>query len=126
MRGLDRLHGRGHILLLLPRLELPGNFWNVDKAYHFATYAWLGGLAVLSLRGKKKGLLAAAGMVVLGALLEWGQSFVPGRDASLGDATANALGVLLGVWCAAWLRKHAVGVRGESFPPDPLKGSSVR
>ena len=37
-------------------------------------------------------------MIPLGGLVEWGQSFVPGRTASMGDAVANALGVFLGIW----------------------------
>jgi len=85
---------------LLPRLELPGAMWNADKLYHGAAYAWLGGLAVLAVPGRTAGRLAALSMIVLGALLEWGQSFVPGRTASLGDAAANAVGVLLGLWLA--------------------------
>jgi VanZ family protein len=35
----------------------------------------------------------------LGALLEWGQSLVPGRDMSWVDGAANALGVLVGAVC---------------------------
>ena len=107
---------------LLPRLELPGAMWNADKLYHGAAYAWLGGLAVLAVPGRTAGRLAALSMIVLGALLEWGQSFVPGRTASLGDAAANAVGVLLGLWLATRWKGGKTPRRGESFPPDPLNG----
>lgn len=90
---------------LLPDLELPGDFVNVDKLYRGATYAWLGGLAVLSFAGKTAGRVAAGSMIALGGLLEVGQSFVPGRTASLGDATANAIGVIAGVALAEGFRK---------------------
>lgn len=97
---------------LLPRLELPGAAWNADKLYHCAAYAWLGGLAVLAVPGRRRGRLAALAMILLGALLEWGQSFVPGRMASLGDAAANTVGVLLGMWLATrW------GERKQGMPP---------
>lgn len=93
---------------LMPDLKLPGAAWNSDKFCHFATYAWLGGLALVAVPGRRAGRLAAVAMIVLGAALEWGQSFVPPRTASVGDALANAAGVLLGVWLVErWLRDLA-------------------
>jgi VanZ family protein len=87
-------------LSLLPGIELPVTFWNADKFYHFLAYGWLGALPPLAFAGRERGRAAAYAMVILGALLEWGQSFVPGRAASAGDAVANALGVFLGIWLA--------------------------
>jgi len=106
---------------LLPGLQLPGAFWNVDKLYHCAAYAWLGGLAVLTMPGRGSGRIAAASMIVLGGLLEWGQSFVPGRTASFGDAAANAAGVVLGLWLAGLLGKKGMppAAGGEHPPRTP-------
>jgi VanZ family protein len=68
----------------------------VDKITHFLGYAGLAILALLSFQRLIPRLLALIGAVGLGALLEWGQSFVPGRDMSLLDGVANSLGVLAG------------------------------
>ena len=72
------------------------SFWNVDKIGHFLAYAGLAVLICLNFDGTKARLGALVGAVALGALLEWAQSYVPGRDMSLLDETANALGVLTG------------------------------
>ena len=85
---------------LLPHLELPVDFWNADKLYHMFTYAWLGALPLFAFMGRGHARLAALSMIVLGILLEWGQASVPGRSASLGDATANTIGVFMGLWLA--------------------------
>lgn len=72
------------------------SFWNLDKVGHFLAYAGLAALISLSFEGTKARLGALMGAVALGALLEWGQSHVPGRDMSLLDGMANALGVMTG------------------------------
>ncbi len=72
------------------------SLWNLDKIGHFFAYAGLAVLICLNFEGKKAVLGALFSAVALGALLEWGQSYVPGRDMSLVDGTANALGVLAG------------------------------
>jgi VanZ family protein len=87
-------------LSLLPGIELPVTFWNADKVYHFLAYGWLGALPLWAFARRDLGRAMAYAMVGLGSLLEWGQSFVPGRTASIGDAVANALGVFLGIWLA--------------------------
>ncbi|WP_300160213.1 VanZ family protein [Solidesulfovibrio sp.] len=97
---------------LTPRLELPVDFWNADKLYHTLTYAWLGGLPLWAFATGGRARAAAYCMIPLGGLLEWGQSFVPGRTASMGDAVANALGVFLGIWIAEHLMARCRGCRG--------------
>lgn len=97
---------------LLPRLELPLNFWNADKLYHAATYAWLGGLPLWAFARGERARGAAYAMILLGCLLEWGQAYVPGRSASLGDAVANALGVFCGIWLSEALLCRVRGCRG--------------
>ncbi|MDQ2082031.1 VanZ family protein [Xanthobacteraceae bacterium Astr-EGSB] len=43
-----------------------------------------------------RGFLAACGLVLIAAVLEIGQLWVPGRDATLSDFLASAAGALLG------------------------------
>jgi VanZ family protein len=83
---------------LVPRITLPVDFWNADKVYHALVYAWLGGLPFFAFAARHRAQAAAYCMIPLGGLLEWGQSFVPGRFASMGDAVANAVGVFVGIW----------------------------
>lgn len=82
---------------LLPRIELPVNFWNADKFYHLVTYAWLGALPLFVFVSRKRAQAAAYAMIGLGVLLEWAQASIPGRSASFLDALANAVGVFCGV-----------------------------
>lgn len=82
---------------LIPHLELPVDFWNADKLYHFAAYAWLATLPMVGLRTRKVAVATALSMLILGMLLEAGQSYFPGRIASFIDALANSLGVLVGL-----------------------------
>lgn len=91
-------------LSLLPGVELPVSFWNADKVYHCLAYAWLGALPLWAFARSDRGRAVAYAMVVFGGLIEWGQSFVPGRTASVGDAVANAVGVFLGIWLAEGLK----------------------
>jgi VanZ family protein len=94
------------VLSLKAGVELPVQFWNADKVYHLLAYAWLGGLPLIAFARWDRARIAAYCMIPMGGLLEWGQSFVPGRAASMGDAVANALGVFIGIWLVEtlWLR----------------------
>jgi VanZ family protein len=84
------------VMSLRPEPEMPMPFDEADKVYHFAGYAVLAFLPFLAFRGWAA-LCAASSMIVLGAALELGQSFVPGRSASLADIAANTAGVLMGI-----------------------------
>ena len=93
-----------------PPLEL----W--DKLLHFIAYFGLSGMAFVALGGRRRALWAAAGLIVLGGVLEIVQGMI-GRDMSLYDEFANTLGVAAGVvvgW--AWLglvgRRRLVGAPG--------------
>lgn len=87
-----------------------------DKVAHFSEYAGLGFLLARALSGTvHRGwpwyafvLLAAALGAFYGLTDELHQRFTPGRDPSLWDATADALGALTGagVW-SMWLRRLA-------------------
>jgi len=90
---------------------------NLDKLGHFLAYAGLAVLISLNFEGTKARVGALIGAVALGALLEWGQSHVPGRDMSFLDETANALGVLTGAvvfrFRQADLRRWAMALAGQ-------------
>jgi VanZ family protein len=109
---------------LRPEPEMPMPFDEADKLYHFAGYAVLAFLPFLAFRGWAA-LCAASSMIVLGAALELGQSFVPGRSASLADIAANTAGVLLGiVWPRYWPRRFAsrepAGTGRDDYPDFAL------
>jgi len=109
-----------YVLLVILVSLLPNggvSVGNSDKFGHFFAYGGMSVLALLSFDSKPARLVALLGAVGLGALLEWGQSFVPGRDMSLADGIANALGVLVGALSFRffgyillnWIRPHRSG-----------------
>ncbi len=73
-----------------------------DKALHLGAFAVLGALATIGarrafgLRAPVAATIAICASVLFGGLDEWHQSFVPGRDVSLGDLAADAAGAVLG------------------------------
>lgn len=84
-----------------------------DKLAHVGVYAVLG--ATLAHGRRQSGPGAPHWLlIVLGALYgasdEWHQSFVPGRDVSLGDWVSDVVGVVLGYGfaLALWNRGDAV------------------
>lgn len=69
-------------------------FEHADKLRHavaFAAYWCLGALA-----GVKPRWALAAGLLAFGIAVEWGQSYTPDREPSVGDVVADAAGLLLG------------------------------
>ena len=83
------------ILSLLPGSG--GSLWHLDKVGHFLAYGIMALLALIAFRAGYPRALAFLFAVALGAILEWGQSFVPGREMSLLDEIANTLGVISGI-----------------------------
>lgn len=71
-----------------------------DKLLHLVTYAVFAALGAIITLKPRPFLILCLLIVVYSGLMEWGQSFVPGRVMSWGDMIANALGILLGAWCA--------------------------
>lgn len=68
-----------------------------DKVGHFIAYgALMFNLGLLTFDHSRKFLLAILLALGYGALMEWGQSFVPGRTVSVYDMIANAGGVGIG------------------------------
>lgn len=88
------------------RLPLPLNLW--DKAQHFVAYAGLALLASVVL-GQSRWSPKIRYLTVLflavgyGALDEWLQAFIPGRNPDLLDFFADVLGATCGiaVYCVA-------------------------
>jgi hypothetical protein len=67
-----------------------------DKLQHFGAYLALSFLPVIGFRDKRRGIVMGLSMFILGALLEAGQHFSPGRSVELGDVIANGAGVSCG------------------------------
>jgi VanZ family protein len=106
-----------YVLMVILVSLLPstgGSFWHVDKIGHLIAYA---GMAVLALVAFKSGIsraLALFSAVSLGAALEWGQSFVPGRDMSMIDGIMNTLGVIAGT-VLFWFRGQHIARCADRF-----------
>lgn len=76
----------------------------LDKLIHFGAYGLTAFLPQIAIGRLALATLAALSMAVLGGTVEVAQSFVPGREGSLGDALINTLGVLGGVALGLGLR----------------------
>lgn len=88
---------------LLPAGDLPPSpFAGSDKVGHFLTYAALSAYACMLFAHMRPQALCAAGLIVLGVALEYGQALL--TDSRMGDsrdAFANALGALAGLVTAS-------------------------
>jgi len=86
-------------LSLMPGDELPG-MENWDKLLHAAAYAALAVAGGLGFRGWRSALTLAVGLLALGTVLEVVQTTIPGRQGSIVDASANAVGIAFGLAAA--------------------------
>jgi VanZ family protein len=87
-------------LSLTPKAALPSTeVW--DKLIHLVAYAALGLSGGLGFSGPRFWLLIGVGLITLGCLLEVAQIDVSGRSASIADAFANGIGIVVGL-VAAW------------------------
>lgn len=68
-----------------------------DKLAHGLAYMSLTVVGLNNFRALRFKLLFIMFALALGACMEYGQSFVPGRDMSVGDMIANAIGVSIGI-----------------------------
>lgn len=92
-------------VLGLTAAAAPPAHHHVDKLIHMTVFA---GLALIPMAGFGRlpwALGAAVALIPFGGLIEVGQSLVPGRNGSMGDAAANVLGVLLGIGAGGMLRR---------------------
>lgn len=82
------------------RLPLSLNIW--DKAGHFGAYMLLA-ILVFAVVARRRWSWSArcwsvfGGLVVYGAIDEWLQGFIPGRQPDLLDFSANVLGIATGI-----------------------------
>jgi VanZ family protein len=72
-----------------------------DKAEHASAYAFLALLGSLAYRSTGQRWKLAASLVALGVGLEIMQTQIPGRVGDFYDATANTVGVVLGLIATA-------------------------
>lgn len=86
------------------KLPLPGWF-GFDKLLHMAAYAVLAAAMAyalprryLSSRPGRAGILIVLFCFLYGLSDEFHQSFIPGRQPSLGDLAADTIGALLFIW----------------------------
>jgi VanZ family protein len=89
----------------------------LDKIIHFSMYAILGYLVARALawpRPRFQLVAALASMTVFAMLDELHQLWIPGRDASIGDWSADVLGAMVGLLVANLLLSQAPA------RPDPL------
>ena len=106
LRRITRaLFGIGVVLVALvsltPQDALPPvALW--DKLLHLLAYGALAVLGGVSFPGPRRMIVLGVWLLLLGAALEFAQGQIPGRFASLGDALANALGVVLGLAAVHW------------------------
>lgn len=83
------------VLSLLPASGLPSTDIS-DKIEHFVGYFALAAAGAFGFHGHRDRLILVFSLIAFGILMEIGQMVAPGRDPSVGDAIANALGVLCG------------------------------
>lgn len=107
------------VLTLTPGLGPPSRF-GLDKAAHFAAYAWLAMLGWLTLTANGTGdgtgrdrrlrrvrlrWVLIAGLVLLAAGSEAAQFLIDSRHARLSDGAANGAGVAVGLGVGRWLTR---------------------
>lgn len=75
---------------------------HLDKVAHVALFLVQAGLLRLAGLGAGASFLAATAW---GGIDEWHQSYVPGRNPSLGDLAADAIGAVLGANLVEWVAR---------------------
>ena len=90
---------------LTPTTSTVPMIWN-DKLVHCVSYFLL--MMTLDFSWKSGQQLVVKSVLVLfySSLIEYGQSFVPGREMSLADVIANGLGVLFFVALVPLLKRN--------------------
>lgn len=96
------------LLTSIPRMSLAPDVPHVDKVAHFLFYGVMGLTCALwrreSGRSRKSAALAAwALMLLLGAVDEIHQIWIPGREADLFDWMMDAAGGGAGAWLSVFL-----------------------
>ncbi len=103
----------GYAALILGLSSIPGRslpavaLLSQDKLIHLAEYFGFVVLLARALPGSRPILLAVILATLMGALDERYQSLIPGRDSSLADWAADALGAVLGGAWQSWRAARA-------------------
>lgn len=79
------------------RVAAPEGIPHVDKVAHFGVYGLLATLLCRLKPGWRGAVLGLTGAAVFGASDEWHQTYVPGREADLGDWITDTLGAAVAV-----------------------------
>lgn len=93
----------------------PALFPHADKLFHFGAWGALSALAFLVFAGRYNRLAIPSALLVISAVIELIQTFIPGRSGSYEDLAANTLGIALGSLVGlalhrpvlAWLQRDA-------------------
>ncbi len=89
---------------------------NIDKVGHFCAYCLMGVLSLMAFVRRWVRVSALLCSVVLGYILEWVQSFIPGRDFSYADGAVNTVGVVSGVLVFLLFKHIFIGIHsGKGF-----------
>ena len=99
------------VLYLLPNAGPPGQA-NLDKVAHLIAFGSIGFAAVLA-SARRWMTVPFLTSFILAMILEWLQSYVPGREYSLLDWAANLVGLGLGI-AAALVARTAAAPLGPS------------
>jgi hypothetical protein len=88
-----------------------------DKVAHFAYYGAIAALLAIAL-GRRWFLGALLFVALLGALDEWNQFYIPGRESSFFDWLADVLGAVAALYLyRRWLmREEAGALRADHSP----------
>ena len=96
----------------LPSAPQPWLDFLFKKSAHFAVFAMLAALLWRAFEWRPRAWIWAWLLTVIYAISdEWHQSFVPGRQVSALDLTADTLGVAAGYGLALSLRRRRAGSR---------------
>jgi VanZ family protein len=120
MRRIARTGFIVGIVVLAIRLLTPGDYlpkvdlW--DKLEHGLAFGVVAFTGAVAFPGRSSLLRLGFGLPCLGILFEISQIFVPGREAAVGDALANTIGVAIGLTPFVIIQLGRI-VRG--FPARP-------
>ena len=89
---------------LIPATQSLPVFWN-DKLVHCISYFFLIMTLDFSWQSGEKLIIKGCVILMYSSMIEYGQSFVPGRDMSAGDIAANAMGILMFIFMVPLLKK---------------------
>lgn len=86
------------LLMWFPAGPDPGPVWAAVGANAFHAVWFLAGASLMRRAWNPRRIPAWFGLVILGAVFEIGQHWIPFRDPSWLDETLNAVGAALGLW----------------------------